>query len=124
MPANYMEMLPPSSSPSPNPFSPPPPNSNRPVSSYSQTGSISSVANSVKKQGPAVAPRRGAKKLTEVEALYDFEPASEQDRKSQFGFVAGERFVLVKGEEGEGWWDVERMGITKMVPANYVQKVE
>ena len=35
--------------------------------------------------------------------------------------VEGERFVLIKEDSGDGWADVEKNGITKSVPANYVQ---
>jgi hypothetical protein len=52
-----------------------------------------------KKQGPAVAPKRGAKKLKYVEAM------------------------LIKEDPGDGWAEVEKGGVTKSVPANYVQAV-
>lgn len=121
VPQSYMEILP-SSPPNVSPFSPPPPqpNSNRPISSYSQSGSISSVTNGVKKQGPAVAPRRGAKKLKYVEALYPYEAQSDQE----WSMAEGERFVLIREDQGDGWAEVERGGITKSVPANYVQVVQ
>ena len=109
VPFAYLEILPPS---------PLAPNSNRPVSSYSTSGSISSV----KKQGPAVAPRRGAKKLQYVEALYEYDPEG-GDKETQHSMVEGERFVLIKDDTGDGWMEVERGGVVKIVPANYVKKV-
>lgn len=90
------------------------------MSSYSNNGSVSSIATSVKKQGPAVAPRRGAKKVKHVEALYPYEAQSDQE----WSMSEGERFVLVKEDQGDGWAEVERGGITKSVPANYVQVVQ
>jgi hypothetical protein len=72
-----------------------------------------------KKQGPVVAPRRGAKKLKYVEALYEY--AAQSD--AEHNMVEGERFVLIKEDPGDGWAEVEKNGITKSVPANYVQAV-
>jgi hypothetical protein len=72
-----------------------------------------------KKQGPAVAPRRGAKKLRYVEALYEYTAQSD----AEHNMAEGERFVLIKEDPGDGWAEVERGGVTKSVPANYVQVV-
>lgn len=96
-----------------------PPVLERPVSSYSSsstslTGSIPS-----KKKGPAVAPKRGAKKLKYVEALYDYESRSD----AEWSMSEGERFVLINKDTGDGWADVEKGGVTKSVPANYIQEV-
>jgi len=71
-----------------------------------------------KKQGPAVAPRRGAKKLKYVEALYEYTAQS----NAEHSMIEGDRFVLIN-DPGDGWLEVERGGITKSVPANYVQTV-
>ncbi len=72
-----------------------------------------------KKQGPAVAPKRGAKKLKHVEALYDY--AAQSD--AEHSMTEGERFVLIRDDTGDGWADVEKGGVTKSVPANYIQEV-
>lgn len=72
-----------------------------------------------KKKGPAVAPKRGAKKLKYVEALYDYESRSD----AEWNMSEGERFILVNKNGGDGWADVEKVGITKSVPANYIQEV-
>lgn len=93
----------------------------RPASSYSS--SSTSLAGSVtlpgKKKGPVVAPKRGAKKLKYVEALYDYESRSD----AEWSMSEGERFVLVNMDAGDGWADVEKAGQTKSVPANYIQEV-
>lgn len=73
----------------------------------------------MKKKGPAVAPKRGGKKLKYVEALYEYTAQSE----AEHNMSEGERFVLVKEDPGDGWVEVERGGITKSVPANYVHIV-
>lgn len=72
-----------------------------------------------KKKGPAVAPKRGAKKLNYVEALYEYEARTE----SEWSMSEGERFVLVNKDAGDGWADVEKGGLVKSVPANYIQEV-
>ncbi|KAG4031745.1 hypothetical protein MFRU_008g01070 [Monilinia fructicola] len=107
VPTAYLEILPPSSSPAPT---------NRPVSVISTSGSSISMG---KKQGPAVAPKRGAKKLRYVEALYEYTAQSD----AEHSMVEGERFVLIKEDPGDGWAEVEKGGHVKSVPANYVQIV-
>lgn len=66
-----------------------------------------------------MAPKRGAKKLKYVEALYDYEARTD----AEWSMSEGERFVLVNRDGGDGWADVERGGVTKSVPANYIQEV-
>ncbi|CAG8981075.1 hypothetical protein HYALB_00013794 [Hymenoscyphus albidus] len=91
----------------------------RPSSVYSNSGSSMAGSMQGKKQGPAVAPRRGAKKLKYVEALYEYTAQSD----AEHSMVEGERFVLIKEDPGDGWAEVEKGGATKSVPANYVQAV-
>ena len=91
-------------------------------SAYSNSGSSIGTAGGPgggKKKGPAVAPRRGAKKLKYVEALYEY--AAQSD--AEHSMAEGERFVLIKEDTGDGWAEVEKGGVTKSVPANYVQVV-
>lgn len=66
-----------------------------------------------------MAPKRGAKKLKYVEALYEYTAASD----AEHSMSEGERFVLIKDDPGDGWAEVERGGVIKSVPANYVQAV-
>lgn len=108
VPTSYLEALPTTQPPA-----------ERPVSSYSS--SSTSLAGSIpsKKQGPAVAPKRGAKKLKYVEALYSYDSRSDVE----WSMTEGERFVLVNRDNGDGWADVEKGGVTKSVPANYIQEV-
>lgn len=109
VPASYVELTTTATSPSGTP---------RPSSTYSNSGS--SVGGTIgKKKGPAVAPKRGAKKLKYVEALYDYTAGSE----AEHSMVEGERFVLIKEDPGDGWAEVEKGGVVKSVPANYVQVV-
>lgn len=85
--------------------------------SSSATGSVTTSATG-KKKGPMVAPKRGAKKLHYVEALYDY--AAQSD--AEWSMSEGDRFVLVS-KNNDGWADVEKGGQTKSVPANYIQDV-
>ena len=103
---------------------------NRPASTYSNDSSASLAASAagsisaggaahVKKKGPAVAPKRGAKKLKYVEAMYDYEARTDVEHSMH----EGERFVLINNNTGDGWADVEKGGVVKSVPANYIQDV-
>ncbi|TDZ26109.1 Protein BZZ1 [Colletotrichum orbiculare MAFF 240422] len=91
----------------------------RPASTYSNSGSSIGTTAAGKKKGPAVAPRRGAKKLKYVEALYEYTAQSDQEHS----MMEGERFVLIKEDPGDGWAEVEKGGVTRSVPASYVQAV-
>ncbi|KAI9717656.1 MAG: hypothetical protein M1812_004601 [Candelaria pacifica] len=95
--------------------------SDRPVSNHSNssTSLAGSMTAAGKRKGPAVAPRRGAKKLNYVEAMYDYEARSE----AEWSMTEGERLVLVNRDAGDGWADVEKGGQIKSVPANYIQDV-
>ena len=77
------------------------------------------VAAGIKKKGPAVAPKKGAKKLHFVEALYDYTAQSD----AEWSIHEGERFVLVSQDAGSGWAEVEKGGQVRSVPANYIQNV-
>lgn len=116
VPASYVEAAPtPSPVPSASPGVP-----ERPGSIYSNSSSsLAGSAAPPKRVGPAVAPRRGAKKLQYVEALYDYEARSDME----WTLAEGDRFVLITRDSGDGWADVERGGVTKSVPANYIQEV-
>ncbi|KAF4459429.1 BZZ1-Myo3 5p-Bee1p-Vrp1p actin assembly complex component [Fusarium albosuccineum] len=113
VPASYVEITTTAAPSAPAP-------SARPSSTYS-TSTTSSVAPSTagKKKGPAVAPKRGAKKLRYVEALYEYAAQAE----TEHSMVEGERFVLVQDDPGDGWVEVEKAGVTGSVPASYVQAV-
>lgn len=114
MPATYIEILP----AAPEAIAPQHTGqSARPPSAYSNSGS--SIGTVGKKKGPAVAPKRGAKKLKYVEALYDYTAQSDMEHS----MVEGERFVLIKEDPGDGWAEVEKGGVTKSVPASYIQAV-
>lgn len=66
-----------------------------------------------------MAPRRGAKKLKYVEALYAYDARGD----SEHSIAEGERLVLIRPDGGDGWADVEKGGVVKSVPAAYVKEV-
>lgn len=111
VPTAYLEELPAASSAATTP------NIERPMSTYSDSSTSATAA--AKKKGPAVAPKRGAKKVKYVEALYAYEAQSE----AEFDMAEGERFILISMGSGDGWADVERGGETRSVPANYIKEV-
>ncbi|KAI8943206.1 hypothetical protein NX059_001233 [Plenodomus lindquistii] len=120
VPTTYVEVFPATPPTTASTFS-----SNRPDSTYSASSAstsnfaASAAAAAGKKKGPAVAPKRGAKKLKYVEALYDYTAQSD----AEHSMAEGDRFVLINMEAGDGWADVEREGVVRSVPANYIQQV-
>lgn len=73
-----------------------------------------------KKKGPAVAPRRGAKRIQYVQALYDYQA----DGDDEISISAGDKIALVQDDiDGSGWTQGELNGKTGMFPTSYVQKI-
>lgn len=122
VPTSYIEKSPAAAAPVPlSPIAPTTPFSDRPPSSYSSSSAslAASVTGTTKKKGPAVAPRRGAKKVNYAEALYDYQARTEDE----FDMAVGDRFVLINLNTGDGWAEVEKNGVTKSVPSNYISQV-
>ena len=91
------------------------------ASTTSLAGSVSSGTPSVKKQGPAVAPKRGGKKIKHVQALYTYAATGD----GEVSMDEGERMVLLSADQGDGWCEVERAGGAGkgVVPAGWVKEV-
>jgi hypothetical protein len=119
VPASYVDLLPPPINTSTRPGSTYSNSSAHTASSNTGPAGALAAAMAGKKKGPAVAPRRGAKRLKYVEAQYDYEARTDAEHSMK----EGERFVLVNKDTGDGWADVEKGGVTKSVPANYLQEV-
>lgn len=68
-----------------------------------------------------MAPKRGAKKIRYVEALYAYEASGEGEASME----EGERLVLLAPDGGDGWCEVERVGDRSrgVVPAGWVREV-
>jgi hypothetical protein len=99
---------------------PPPVRRPSSVNSSSNASIANSTLSAGKKKGPAVKPKRGAKRVKHVEAIYDYEARTGQEHS----MIEGDRFVLVREDDGSGWAEVEKGGVVKSVPAAYVQIVE
>ncbi|KAK4888766.1 Protein BZZ1 [Elasticomyces elasticus] len=97
----------------------------RPISSAFSASAVSLAgsdsAGSVKKKvGPAVAPRRGAKKaVKQVEALYTYSAQGPGEANME----AGEKMVLVSPDQGDGWVEVQARAGKGVVPASWVKDV-
>ena len=89
------------------------------MSHRDSTASLSSTAPSIKKKGPAVAPKRGAKKLKYVEALYTYAASGDGETSME----EGEKMVLVAADQGDGWCEVESRAGKGIVPAGWVREV-
>ncbi|ODV83951.1 hypothetical protein CANARDRAFT_9236 [[Candida] arabinofermentans NRRL YB-2248] len=68
-----------------------------------------------KKQGPKVAPRRGAKKVKYMEILYDYEPQGDDE----LGVGVGDKILVVTEDDGSGWTEGEIEGIRGLFPTSY-----
>lgn len=95
----------------------------RPVSMAASASTISLAGSDTpsvkKKQGPAVAPRRGAKKVKHVVASYTYQAAGPGETDMQ----EGERMVLIAPDQGDGWVEVESRAGKGVVPASWVSDV-
>lgn len=87
---------------------------------YLQINEAETDDDSGKKKGPSVAPKRGAKRVQYVEALYDYNA----DEENELSIQAGDRIVLVQDDtEGSGWSEGELNGQRGLFPTAYVKKV-
>ncbi|CAK1356015.1 Protein BZZ1 [Cercospora beticola] len=98
----------------------------RPVSAAASNHSTASLTGSddgaprPKKQGPAVAPRRrGAAAKKYVEAMYTYQA----NGPGEVDMDEGEKMVLVKADEGDGWCEVESRAGKGVVPASWVKEL-
>lgn len=93
------------------------------LASPDRPGSASSASVSgsfrEKRRGPAVAPKRGARKVQQVEAMYAYAARGE----TEHSMVEGERLVVVVRDGGDGWAEVEKGGVVRSVPASYLRDV-
>lgn len=73
-----------------------------------------------KKKGPAVAPKRGAKRVEYMEALYDY--TAEED--NELTIRAGDKIVLVQADtDGSGWTEGEVDGRKGLFPTAYAKRI-
>lgn len=73
-----------------------------------------------KKKGPSVAPKKGAKRLQYVEALYDYNA----DGDDEISISVGDKIILIQDDnDGSGWTEGELNGEKGMFPTSYVKKI-
>lgn len=73
-----------------------------------------------KRKGPQVAPKRGARRVQYVEAMYDYEA----DGDDEISISAGDRIVLIQEDtDGSGWTEGEVNGQRGLFPTSYIKKV-
>ncbi|KAM3124556.1 hypothetical protein CJJ07_001179 [Candidozyma auris] len=78
------------------------------------------VGSTPKKKGPAVAPKRGAKRVEYLEALYDY--TAEED--NELTIRAGDKIVLVQADtDGSGWTEGEVDGRKGLFPTAYAKRI-
>ncbi|KAI5953164.1 BZZ1 [Candida jiufengensis] len=80
-----------------------------------------STTTTPKKQAPpTVAPKRGARRVQYLEALYDYQA----DGEDELSIHAGDRIILVQDDtEGNGWTEGELNGEKGMFPTSYVKRI-
>ena len=73
-----------------------------------------------KKKGPSVPPKRGARRVQYVEALYDYQA----DGDDEISIRAGDRIAVIQDDtDGSGWTEGEINGERGMFPTSYVKKI-
>ncbi|KAG5354938.1 Protein BZZ1 [Yarrowia sp. B02] len=100
VPASYVDMNPPKSATTP---------------SSGGGGSLKS-AFSIKRKGPPVAPKQGAKKVDYVTALYDYNAQDD----TELTIKAGDQIVVVEPDR-DGWTEGELNGQRGAFPTSYVE---
>lgn len=91
-----------------------------PTSYLEITRAVARTDTGSKKKGPSVAPKRGAKRVQYVEALYDYQA----DGEDEMSIRAGDRIVLVQDDtDASGWTEGELDGSRGMFPTSYVKKI-
>ncbi|QPG74009.1 hypothetical protein FOA43_001326 [Brettanomyces nanus] len=79
----------------------------------------STRSSSPKKVGPRVAPRKGAKRIKYMEILYDYSPQGDDE----LDVKAGEKIVVVSGDDGSGWTEGEVNGERGLFPTSYAKDI-
>lgn len=79
--------------------------------------SLNSSGGGGKKKGPAVAPKKGAKKVTYMIALYDYDAQS----SDELTIRAGDKIVVISEDQGDGWTEGELNAMSGMFPTAYAK---
>lgn len=87
------------------------------VASVSTSNTAATGDSKNKKKGPAVAPRRGAKKINYMIALYNYDAQTEEEITIQ----AGDKIAVVAEDSGDGWTEGELNGMRGSFPTSYAR---
>lgn len=72
-------------------------------------------AHVAKKQGPKVAPRKGAKRVTMMEILYDYTAQGDDE----LNVSKGDEVAVLAEDDGSGWTECEFNGQIGLLPSSY-----
>ncbi|CCH41075.1 SLIT-ROBO Rho GTPase-activating protein 1 [Wickerhamomyces ciferrii] len=72
-----------------------------------------------KKKGPEVVPKRGAKKISYVQALYDYQSQGDDE----LTISSGQKIEVLEKDDGSGWTLGEVDGQSGLFPTSYVQEL-
>ncbi|ODQ63603.1 FCH-domain-containing protein [Nadsonia fulvescens var. elongata DSM 6958] len=88
-----------------------------------RTDSLSSIATSGsgagRRRGPAVAPKRGAKMVSYMIALYDYDAQSDVELTIR----EGDKILVVAPDSGDGWTEGECNGMSGIFPTSYAKSI-
>lgn len=86
-------------------------------STYVKVLSSTSDGKSEKRQGPAVAPKRGAKKVLYMIALYDYDAQA----PDELTIRQGDKILVVQEDQGDGWTQGELNAMSGSFPTSYAK---
>jgi hypothetical protein len=88
-----------------------------PSMSTESVNTVSTSGSGTKKKGPAVAPKRGAKKVSYMIALYDYDAQA----PDELTIRAGDKILVVEQDTGNGWTQGELNAMGGAFPTSYAK---
>lgn len=73
--------------------------------------------NKIKKKGPTVAPKRGARKVNYMVALYDYDAKS----GDELTIRTGDKILVLNADTGNGWTEGELNAMSGLFPSSYAK---
>lgn len=90
------------------------------IASVSTSATNDSRATASKKKGPAVAPKRGAKKIRYMIALYNYDAQTEEEITVR----QGDKIMVIEDDQGDGWTEGELNGMRGVFPTSYAKDID
>lgn len=90
------------------------------IASVSTTTTSDSRNTSSKKKGPTVAPKRGAKKIRYMIALYDYDAQTDEEITVR----QGDKIMVIEDDSGDGWTEGELNGMSGIFPTAYAKDID